>query len=182
LVDDQTLARGLAAGDREAFRLLVESETRFVFRICYRILGRVDESEDMTQETFMLAYRALATFRGGSHRAWLARIASRECYRYASARRQANAKSQPLDDIVAATLAHPDDHVADLLGDERRAAIRDAVQALREPYREVVTLRFFGELALAEIATATGRPLGTVKAQLYRGLERLRETLTGVEG
>jgi RNA polymerase sigma-70 factor (ECF subfamily) len=48
------------------------------------------------------------------------------------------------------------------------------VAALPEPYREVVALRFFGELSLFEVAEATGRPLGTVKTHLRRGLERLR--------
>jgi RNA polymerase sigma-70 factor, ECF subfamily len=54
------------------------------------------------------------------------------------------------------------------------------VAALPEPYREVVTLRFFGELSLADIATTTGRPTGTIKAQLHRGIERLRHRLGDV--
>ena len=52
--------------------------------------------------------------------------------------------------------------------------MRDAVASLPEPYREVVALRFFGELSLAEVAESTGRPLSTVKTHLRRGLERLR--------
>jgi RNA polymerase sigma-70 factor (ECF subfamily) len=59
-----------------------------------------------------------------------------------------------------------------LLG-ERRAEVRSAVAALDEPYREVVALRYFGELSLDEVATATGRPLNTIKTQLRRGLQRL---------
>jgi RNA polymerase sigma-70 factor (ECF subfamily) len=57
---------------------------------------------------------------------------------------------------------------------ERDAAVRSALARLEEPYREVVALRFFGELSLAEIATESGRPLGTVKTHLRRGLLRLR--------
>ena len=60
--------------------------------------------------------------------------------------------------------------------------MRDAVANLGEPYREVVALRFFGELSLLDIAAATGRPEGTVKAQLHRGLERLRRSLGGERG
>ena len=52
--------------------------------------------------------------------------------------------------------------------------MRLAVAALGEPYREVVALRFFGEMSLAEIAASTRRPLNTVKTHLRRGLERLR--------
>jgi RNA polymerase sigma-70 factor (ECF subfamily) len=57
--------------------------------------------------------------------------------------------------------------------------VRLAVAGLSEPYREVVALRFFGELSLEEIASATGRPLNTVKTHLRRGLERLRPVLGG---
>ena len=60
---------------------------------------------------------------------------------------------------------------------ERDTRLRSAVASLDEPYREVVALRFFAERSLAEIATATGRPLGTVKTHLHRGLARLRQAL-----
>jgi RNA polymerase sigma-70 factor (ECF subfamily) len=62
---------------------------------------------------------------------------------------------------------------------DRDLRVRAAVASLAEPYREVVALRFFGELSLAEIASQTGRPLGTVKTHLHRGLGRLRESLGG---
>jgi RNA polymerase sigma-70 factor (ECF subfamily) len=62
---------------------------------------------------------------------------------------------------------------------ERAAAVREALAALDEPYREVVALRFFGDLSLSEIAEQTGRPLGTIKTHLHRGLIRLRGQLEG---
>ena len=52
--------------------------------------------------------------------------------------------------------------------------IRTALSRLPEPYREVITLRYFGDLSLGEIGAVTGRPVGTVKAQVHRGLQRLR--------
>jgi RNA polymerase sigma-70 factor (ECF subfamily) len=67
--------------------------------------------------------------------------------------------------------------VAATLAGEQQRAVRLAVAALRAPYREVVALRFFGELTLDEIAAATGRNLSTVKTHLRRGLERLRPLL-----
>jgi RNA polymerase sigma-70 factor (ECF subfamily) len=57
--------------------------------------------------------------------------------------------------------------------------VRAAVARLDEPYREVVALRFFADLSLAEIAAETGRPLGTVKTHLRRGLARVRRSLEG---
>jgi RNA polymerase sigma-70 factor (ECF subfamily) len=71
-------------------------------------------------------------------------------------------------------------HVA--LQGERDQSVRAAVAALEEPYREVVALRFFGELSLDEIAMITGRPLGTVKTHLHRGLLRLRARIDGGAG
>jgi RNA polymerase sigma-70 factor (ECF subfamily) len=177
-VDDLQLARSLAAGDEAAFHQLVEMETRAVFRTCYRILGRVDEAEDATQETFVLAYRSLASFRGeGRPGAWLARIATRECWRRAAGRNRRAAATTALDEVLIETLPGAASPLGEVLAAEERARIRQAVQDLGEPYREVVALRFFGELSLVDIATATGRPVGTVKAQLHRGLERLRRAL-----
>jgi len=63
------------------------------------------------------------------------------------------------------------------LAGERSATVRAAVRGLDEPYRETVLLRFFADLPLTEIAAETGRPLGTVKTHLHRGLTRLRLTL-----
>jgi RNA polymerase sigma-70 factor (ECF subfamily) len=177
-VDDLALARALTAGDESAFRLLVERETASVFRICYRILGRVDEAEDAAQETFVLAYRSLDGYRGeGPAAAWLARIATRESWRRANARARRAGATVVLDDALAATVRSSSDPLGEVMAVEQQEAVRRAVAALSEPYREVVALRFFAELPLAAIAAETGRPEGTVKAQLHRGLQRLRAAL-----
>ena len=174
-VDDRALVDAVLAGDRQAFGHLVERETRSVYRACLRILGRPHDAEDVTQESFVAAYRAIRTYRGdGSLRAWLLRIATRQSFRRLSQRRA----TVDLDAIPAPRLAdassEPTRVVIDL---ESRRAVQDAVAALPDPYREVVALRFFADLSLAEVADATGRPLNTVKTHLRRGLERLRPAL-----
>ena len=84
-------------------------------------------------------------------------------------------QAQPLDALPEHVLADRSrDPAQRALLLERQAALRAAVAALADPYREVVALRFFGELSLEEISRATGRPLNTVKTHLRRGLERLR--------
>ena len=177
-MDDLELARSLAAGEEDAFRRLVDLETTSVFRTCYRILGRVDEAEDATQETFVLAYRFLASYRGeGRPGAWLTRIATRECWRRAASRNRRQAATTALDEVILETMPGAGSPLGDLLAAEERARVREAVEGLGEPYREVIALRFFGELSLLDIAAATGRPEGTVKAQLHRGLERLRRSM-----
>lgn len=120
-----------------------------------------------------MAYRSLGSYRGdGPLGGWLMRIATRQSFRRLSQRRD----SAELPADMPAGSAAPDPVAATLAG-ERERSVRLAVAGLGEPYREVVALRFFGELSLDEIAKTTGRPLGTVKTHLRRGLERLRPVL-----
>ena len=172
------LTRALAAGDLAAFQILVERETPRIFRTCYRVLGRIEDAEEATQETFVLAYRYLGAFRGDGHpAAWLTQIAVREAWRMAASRRRRRNATSELD---ADSLSIPHD-ARDPLGEamhgEERDRVRTAVQQLPDIYRQVVSLRFFAEFSILEIAEATDRPEGTVKAQLHRGLKRLREIL-----
>ena len=177
-MDDRTLVEAVIRGDQHAFEQIVERETAAVFHACYRILGRLHDAEDATQESFVTAYRALGTFRGeGTLAAWLARIAVRHALRAATRRREAI----PIDAEAAGGLASgTGDPLGDALDAERGRLVRAAVAGLPEPYREIVALRFFADLSLAEIALATDHPIGTVKSYLHRGLERLRDRL-GVE-
>ena len=173
--DDLALSRALVSGDVHAFEILIEQESAQVFRACYRVLGRLDEAEEATQEAFVLAYRALGTFRGDGHpAAWLMRIATREAWRRSAAQARRRTSSTPLDDAVLSISNPRPDPSQQVIRNEDQQHVRAAVSRLQEPYREVVTLRYFGELSLVEIAAVTRRPLGTVKAQVHRGLERLR--------
>lgn len=169
-VDDRAVVDAVLGGDREAFRVIVEQTQGPVYRACLRILGVVAEAEDAAQESFVIAYRSLGSYRGdGPVQAWLVRIATRQALRRRSQRR-------PTADLSLA-LERPsgraDDPLHSTLAGERRAAVRTAVAALDEPYREVVALRYFGELSLEEVASATNRPVNTIKTQLRRGLQRL---------
>ena len=120
-----------------------------------------------------MAYRSIGTYRGdGPLGGWLMRIATRQAFRRLGQRRE-TAELHP--DLP--TGAPGGDPVAAALAGERQRAVRLAVAALSEPYREVVALRFFGEMSLDEIAAATRRPVNTVKTHLRRGLERLRPLL-----
>ncbi len=157
-------------GDREAFRAIVELTQGPVYRACLRILGSVAEAEDAAQETFVIAYRSLGSYRAqGPLPAWIVRIATRHALRRRSQRR-------PTSDLSGApdrSFGRADDPLHATIAGERRAAVRSAVAALDEPYREVVALRYFGELSLEEVASATQRPVNTIKTQLRRGLQRL---------
>jgi len=143
------------------------------------------------------AYRQLAGWRGeGPFGAWLMRIGVRIALRQAGKRRTvtwrdplapganpATIDPARIDPITRATdqaaldSAPLTDPAVLSMRAERVTELRAAVTALPEPYREVVALRFFAEASLDEIARQTGRPLGTVKTQLHRGLARLRTAI-----
>ena len=155
--------------------MLVQHETRTVYQATYRILGRTADAEDVTQEAFVAAYRSIGTFRGeGSLRGWLLRIATRIAFRRLSQRRETADLAAVGEPVLADRSAEP---ARAVIAAERQQTVRDAIEELPDPYREVVALRFLADLSLAEVAEATGRPLNTVKTHLRRGLERLRPRL-----
>ena len=176
---DRRLVDAVLAGDREAYRVLVERESRSLIGICARIVRDPDEAEDVAQEAFVRAYRSLPTFRGdGSFGAWVTRIA----VRLAVARMAARRNTMPLDTVapdawVERTAPWGDPEVM-VMDQERRRAVLETIATLPPSQREVVTMRFYGELSLDEIAAATGVPLGTVKSRLHRALASLRAAFT----
>jgi RNA polymerase sigma-70 factor (ECF subfamily) len=184
--DDRRTVDAVLAGDRDAFRRIVEREGPSVIAACTRVLGDRSEAEDVAQEAFVIAYRSLASWRAdGAIGAWLSRIAVRLAVRRAARRRQVvwldplAAEADPHGTERFRTTGRHDavDPAHTVLRSERDAQLRAAVASLDEPYREVVALRFFAERSLLEIAEATDRPLGTVKTHLHRGLARLRRAL-----
>ena len=179
VTDERAAVEAVLAGDRDAFRILVDRESAAVIRACHRVLGDLHEAEDAAQEAFVTAFRGLAGWRGdGPFGAWITRIAVRIALRRAQ-RRHDVTWIDPTDPTAGVDLPGGLDPAISSLRAERAAGVRSAVARLDEPYREVVALRFFGELSLDEIATQTGRPLGTVKTHLHRGLLRLRTVVDG---
>jgi RNA polymerase sigma-70 factor (ECF subfamily) len=192
--DDRAIVDAVLNGDRDAYRQLVERESASVVRACHRILGDLHDAEDAAQEAFVTAYRSLSSWRGeGPFGAWLRRIAVRIALRQAGSRKPVawidpagssagaagddrSSATAALDARAAAAAPRTDPALLTLRG-ERATELRNAVGGLPEPYREIVTLRFFGDLSLEEIAGLTGRPIGTVKTQLRRGLVRLRSSV-----
>ncbi len=180
-MDDEALVRRAQRGDVEAFAGLVTQHERFVFNLALRALGDQAEAEDVSQEAFVRAWRALPQFRGQAQfRTWLYRIVTNLCYNRLPRLRRDLAV---LGDEAAEAV--PDEVLADPAGDvedrERRAFLHRQIETLPESYRLLVTLRFQQGLAYDEIATVLSMPLGTVKTGLSRARARLRAALKDYE-
>lgn len=174
------LAVRAAAGDRVAFEALVLRYQSRVYRLVRILSGDVPDAEDLTQETFIRAYRAIGQFRRDStFRTWLHRIAVNATWSHLARRRQGvSLVALESDSDVAVAVAD----VAACDGDLetaliRRQAIDRALATLSTEARLVITLRDIQGLEYQEIATITGVPIGTVESRLFRARRRLRPLL-----
>ena len=157
-------------GDVSAFEALVRAHQEICFRTAWISSGAADDAEDAAQEAFMKAFAALPRFRAGAaFRPWLLAIVANEAR---NRRRSANRRA-------ALALRAPDQGLESspetmVLASEARQSLLDAVNALPDADREVVSYRYLLELSEAETAAVLGVPVGTVKSRLFRALGRLR--------
>jgi RNA polymerase sigma factor (sigma-70 family) len=141
-------------------------------------------SEDVVQDSILRAFRAFGQFRGGSPRAWLFAIV-RNCCRTAQAGRGGAVAlvihESSLSEEAAAQLSeHPDPGPTPEEEVQRKdtvGRVREAIEAIPEPFREAIVLRDLEELSYAEIAEVTGAPVGTVMSRLARGRSMLAKEL-----
>ena len=181
--DDALLVIRSQAGDHDAFATLVTRHQRRTWLVCRQYLG-AGEADEATQDAFVKAFAALASFDGrAAFTTWLTRIAINTCLETLRRRRREGARvaaaadgDSPLDAVV-------DDRVQpDRRAEERQAVARLAVveRGLPERQRQVFRLRFYAELELDDIATCLGVHIGTVKTQLHRAVHRVRQELGGL--
>jgi RNA polymerase sigma factor (sigma-70 family) len=184
---EQRLVSDAQRGDLESFNQLVRLYEGRVYTLCYRMLGDSESAADAAQDAFLSAYRNLRSFRGGSFRSWMLRIATNTCYDALRARKRRPTTSldAALDSDDEATSFDPPDlgesPLDSALRHELGAAIRRGLQLLPADQRAVLILSDIQGLAYEEIAEATGANLGTVKSRLSRGRARLRDILKAGE-
>jgi RNA polymerase sigma-70 factor (ECF subfamily) len=179
--DADLVARVVVGDDRHAFATLVRrhqaSVRSFVARLCAGDRGRAD---DAAQETFLLAYRRLSSWRGeGELRSWLLRIAYRA---WATDRRRAHHRREhgAVDDDERAgqTGAGAADPAVD---PTQRRDVSRALDTLREEERAALCLCFQEGLTHEEAAKVLGMPLGTLKSHVARGKEKLKHRLAAYQ-
>jgi RNA polymerase sigma-70 factor (ECF subfamily) len=164
-------------GDVAAFEMLVRSHQQIALRVAYLVVGDPTMAEDVTQEGFVKAYRALPRFReDGSFRPWLLQIVRNEALNQRRRRgRQERLALHLADDPVSGGAA-PSPETTVIAGVEREAVLA-AVGDLPDRYRDIVNLRYLLGLSEAETAATLGVPLGTVKSRTARALKRLESGL-----
>lgn len=168
------VAAAFVGGEADALDRLYAAHSRLVFSYCARSLGR-DRAADVTQEVFIAAWRSRERYRPerGALAGWLMGIAR---YKVIDATRANQRTPVPVDD------PEPGAEAADSLdGLAERYLIDDALSQLSDRARRMVELAFFHDLTHQQIAEQEGVPLGTVKSDIRRGLDRLRRHLEGFD-
>jgi RNA polymerase sigma-70 factor (ECF subfamily) len=181
-VDAELVAR-VQRGDKRAFDLLVLKYQRKIMRLLSRMIRDPSEIEDVAQEAFVKAYRALPQFRGESaFYTWLYRIAINTAKNHLVARGR-----RPPDSDVSAEDAefYDGDHALKdiesperaLLRDEIEATVHRSIQQLPEDLRTALTLREFDGLSYEDIASVMQCPVGTVRSRIFRAREAIDKAL-----
>ena len=182
--DEYELVRRVQAGDASAFRQFVERYQRDVYGLAYDLCGNHHDAEDLSQEVFIKAHRALGTFRADARPgSWLYRITMNT---YLDSKRRKPVKlvslhaprdAEPGDD-------HPIDVPAPTAGPDRvthSAKVREdvdrALEVLSAQERTVFVMRHYHDMPIRDISTALSIAEGTVKSMLFRSIRKLRDQL-----
>jgi RNA polymerase sigma-70 factor (ECF subfamily) len=174
LSDEQVVERVLA-GDASVFEILMRRHNQRLFRVARAILTDDAEAEDVMQETYVRAFRELATFRGEAlFSTWLTRIACHEALARARKRRR----------LVSIGDGEPPDPPGENRSPERElenrelhAVLREAVEILPDPLRAVFCLREIEGLSTEQTADALGLSIENVRVRLHRAKRNLRQKL-----
>jgi len=186
---DQQLVERAQRGDKHAFELLVLKYQRKLARLLSRFVRDPAEVEDVAQEAFIKAYRALPTFRGDSaFYTWLYRIAINTAKNYLVALGRRAPTSTGFDNEEAENFEDAEqlrDNATpetELLGKQIGETVNRAMDALPEDLRTAITLREIEGLSYEEIASAMNCPIGTVRSRIFRAREAIAAELRPLLG
>jgi RNA polymerase sigma-70 factor, ECF subfamily len=169
---DADLIRRAQQGDRDAFRQLYERYAGVALKTAWALLAQRMLAEDVTQEVWLEVWRHLATFQSGKpFKPWLLAIVVN---RSRNAAQRQRTPAMPLSDEGLDEPADAADVEQTYMRLEEDAELRRAFVTLPLDQRQVIELRYFAELDVAEIAAALHIPIGTVKSRLHRALAALR--------
>jgi len=186
--DEPALLARARGGDREAFSVLVSRHASAILSAAWRIVGERAEAEDVAQETFLAAFRALPGFREEARFAtWLYRIAVNKCRdrlraRAASPEREARAERDgdaPPPEPVGESVEHRSPEEL-MLERQRTASLERAIGRLPSLYREAFVLRHVEGLSYDDMSEALGVDGSTLRMRVYKARAQLSRELAGV--
>jgi RNA polymerase sigma-70 factor, ECF subfamily len=161
-VDDAILVQAAQHGDTDAFEAIVRRHQAGVYRVALRMLGSRADAQDVTQETFVRAWRSLGRFRSDSAvSTWLYRIVTRRCLDVIAARRT----TQHLAEDLQTSAADPSESAEQR---ERLQAVTRAIAMLPADQRAALVLREFESLSYQEVADVLGTTIPAVKGRIHR--------------
>ncbi len=180
---DQALVERVQRGDRGAFDVLVRKYQNKILNLIIRYVHDPSEAQDVAQEAFIKAYKALGNFRGDSaFYTWLYRIAINTAKNFLVAQ----GRRPPGSDIdaqdaeqydVDSRLKERDTPEHELLKNELERTVFDAISDLPEDLRTAITLREMEGMSYEDIATAMDCPIGTVRSRIFRAREAIDERI-----
>jgi RNA polymerase sigma-70 factor (ECF subfamily) len=186
---DQQLVERAQRGDKHAFELLVAKYQRRLGRLISRFVRNAAEAEDVTQDAFIKAYRALPAFRGDSaFYTWLYRIGINTAKNHLVAQGRRAPTSTPFDadeaeDFEDAALLHevatPEN---ELMSKQVIEVVNASLQELPDDLRTALTLREIEGLSYEEIAVVMNCPIGTVRSRIFRAREAIATNLRPLLG
>jgi RNA polymerase sigma-70 factor (ECF subfamily) len=179
---DEELMELVAAGDANAFEIVLERHADAAFSLAYRMCGRRSVAEDVAQESFLALWRGGARYdrTRGSVRSWTLGIVHNraiDALRRNSVHDRRRASAEGLEEDLEAPERTDSQAIDNAVSDEIRVALGE----LPAEQRRVIELAYFGGFTHTEIASMLNAPIGTVKGRMRLGLEKLRGRLHGWE-
>lgn len=177
--EDRELVDRFKHGDETAFNHLVMRHRQTVYFLALGLLNSVEDAEDLAQDAFVRAYEGLKKFRGhSSFRTWIYRITLNLCLNEIRKRKVRHIFSLESLGLTAISRDRSPDEAVE--HDERHRALNSAIVQLPPKQRQVFVLRHYSELPHAEIAEIMGRNVGTIKANYYQAVRKLRSALSKI--
>jgi RNA polymerase sigma-70 factor, ECF subfamily len=183
--NDAVVVAQVLAGDRDAFRVVVERHSQTLFRLAYRMTGNEQDAEDVVQETFLRAYRRLNKFEArSSFSTWLYRIAvncslDQSRKRRQQDERQATTHPEMPDPLLALPSTDPSTERL-LLSAEVRKKVEATLNELTEKEKAAFVLRHYEGMSIEEVARAMGLRANAAKNNIFRAVQKLRRALQPV--
>ena len=181
--DETGLVRAAQQGDQAAFTEIVRRYQRAIYRVAYGLTRRAEDADDLAQEAFVRAYRAIGTFRvGEALYPWLSRITVNLAYSlFRRRKRRPEAALEPMLE-AGHEWAGDDDPVADVEGGEQAAMLRASFAELSPEHQAILVLRIVENQSYDEIAHSLNVPIGTVMSRLSRARADLKTRLMARRG